>query len=72
MPICQGKASLTTDSIMSTNIPDDARFVFLSAQGKTLERDGNVYRNEDKDETRIVGVLFEGGNFRVHQVASRA
>lgn len=71
MPICQGKASLTTDSIMSTNIPDDARFVFLSAQGKTLERDGNVYRNEDKDETRIVGVLFEGGNFRVHQVASR-
>ncbi|MGP5014500.1 BspA family leucine-rich repeat surface protein [Glutamicibacter ardleyensis] len=71
MPICQGVASLTTDSVISTDIPEDSQFIFISAQGKNLTRDGNMYRDEDSNETRIAGVRFEGENFRVHQIASR-
>ncbi|MGP5049302.1 BspA family leucine-rich repeat surface protein [Glutamicibacter ardleyensis] len=71
MPVCQGTAATNTNSIISTSIPEDAKFAYLSSTGKTLERDGKIYRNTDGDPTRIAGVHFEGGELSIHQIASR-
>ena len=71
MPICQGTATTNTDSVISTSIPGDAKFVYLSSTGKALERDGKIYRNDDGDPTRIAGVHLEGGELSIHQIASR-
>ncbi|MGP5523326.1 BspA family leucine-rich repeat surface protein [Glutamicibacter arilaitensis] len=71
MPICRGTAVSNTDSVISGNVPEEAKFVYLSATGKTLERDGKVYVDDDGEPTRIAGVHFSGADLSIHQIASR-